>query len=231
MYMAFDTPLIFNSDCSETPLARTNYTIQPLGSNYAFVWQCGFLNYTNVVLFLNIYVPDYALTFQQAKEGIPIFEGYFFLGLENLHQLTKQGRYDLFVLVTSSGTEPGLVLYTKFRVDSADKGYALHWDSFERNCRSPGSYQILDGFGGNGDVTKNLNGARFGTHDNDISDCARNNNASWWYNQLGCTTLIFDLKGLYWPTNRSGTVEMELMEFTFMYIEPAYWYVEDDLIL
>lgn len=155
------------------------------------------------------------------------------MGLENLHQLTKQGVYDLFVYLFKTGRPYGSLSYRNFKVDSESEGYALRWDHLDKefNGYFTGSDDFLDGFGGAGDATKNLNGARFGAFDNDIAGCARAKNAGWWYNPVGCNMITFDPNGLYWPTNLTGVVQLDYINITMMVMKPVHWYKEDDLVL
>ncbi|XP_071078484.1 microfibril-associated glycoprotein 4-like [Haliotis cracherodii] len=222
-------------DCIETPkVIGELYLIKPLGSHSEFEWGCKTpgLNYTEITTIDSISTLDYALTWQQIKRGISLFAGFYILGIENLHQLTKQGRYDMFVILYVLEKAFGYLRYGNFRVDSEAEGYAIHWDYFWQDTSIyPGSDEYLDGFGGAGDAKKNLNGARLGTYDKDINGCASTNNAAWWYNPLGCTTLGFGSDALYWPTNRTGRVALEPIYIAVMGMKPVYWYVEDDLVL
>ncbi|XP_071086595.1 microfibril-associated glycoprotein 4-like [Haliotis cracherodii] len=223
------------SNCVETPKVIGNlYVINPLGSHTEFEWGCKTpgLNYTEITTFDSAYTLDYAVSWQQVKQGIPLYGGFYILGLENLHQLTKQGMYDMFIILYILGKPFGHLHYRNFRVDSEAEGYALHWDHFEPDTNIfPGSDEYLDGFGGAGDPNKNLNGARFGTYDNDVNGCAGSNNAAWWYNPLGCTAVKFASDGLHWPTNRTGTYALEQVFIAVMGMNPVYWYVHDDLVL
>lgn len=153
-----------------------------------------------------------------------------FCGLENLHLLTRQGMYDLSFFLVGNGPIFGRLWYRNFRVDSEANGYSLYWDYIYFDPSVINSGQYMDGLGGAGDATKNLNGARFGTLDNDVNDCANANNAGWWFNPRGCTALKFEA-GLSWPINRSGTIETELLIGAMVGLHPVFWYTEDDLVL
>ncbi|XP_071078485.1 uncharacterized protein [Haliotis cracherodii] len=221
-------------DCQETPLGNVLYTIQPFRSDYTFQWKCGPFTspYTRVSEYASVFNFNYTLTWEQMKQGITPHPGFYFTGPETLHQLTKQGVYDLFIRMIVLGKNSGYVIYKHFRVDSEAEGYACHWKSFTRYYEVPyNSDEYLDGLGALGDSTKSMKGARFGTFDNDVSECAGTHNFAWWYNPLGCTLVTFDPDGLNWPTNRTGTVEIEKIDHTLIGLRNVYWYVEDDLIL
>ncbi|XP_071086606.1 fibrinogen-like protein 1 [Haliotis cracherodii] len=167
------------------------------------------------------------------REGIPFQNGLYFMGLEPLHLLTKQGTYDMrvFLGIYYQGyILIGFVWYRNIRVDSEADGYALHWDYFEKE-QSYNSSIYLDGFGGLGDATKNLNGAHFGTYDRDVSGCARAQSRGWWYNKFGCTTLKFVHNGVMWPTNQTGTITLEFFNYFYLRIQSVAYYREDDLVL
>ncbi|XP_071086580.1 angiopoietin-related protein 2-like [Haliotis cracherodii] len=223
-------------DCTETTKSKLSF-IQPLESDYISEIYC--LNYPNlpkqptpITTYTDTYSGNFTRTWQAMRQGIPRQIHYYFLGLENLHHLTKQGVYDLWVFLFVNNKSAGSIWYKNVGVDSVEEGYALHWDYIEHgNWGSYDDNPYMDGFGGVGDVTTNINGARFGTYDNDVSGCAGFKGAGWWYNPLGCTMLKFDPDGLYWPVNRTGTVELEKIDYVHMMLLPVYWYVEDDLVL
>ncbi|XP_048251759.1 ficolin-1-B-like [Haliotis rufescens] len=221
--------------CIETPqVIGELYLIQPLGSHSEFEWTCTSptANYTEVSTIDTTFSLDYAITWQQIKLGVLMFQGFYILGAENMHKLTIQGRYDLMMVFIVTGKPFGQVYYKHFRVDSEAEGYACHWDLFQPDTTIlPASYDYMDGLGGAGDPNKNLNGAGVGTYDKDINGCANANNAAWWYNPLGCTSLKFESNGIHWPTNRTGTVVLEPVYATIIGMKPVYWYVEDDLVL
>ncbi|XP_071078481.1 angiopoietin-related protein 2-like [Haliotis cracherodii] len=220
------------SDCTETPNPSgfSQYVIQPFGSKDALEWVCAQGKGRLAEIYPDTFNANYTLPWQQMKWSYRYFEGFSFYGLENLHQVTKQGVYDIDIKLFTK-TDKGRIVYRNFLVDSEAQGYALHWDSVHWYKTHSTSALFLDGLGGAGDETKNLNGARFGTYDNDVNGCARANNAGWWFNPLGCTKLRFHAKGLYWPTNRNGTVTMEFVDVVVMFVKKNHWYVEDDLVL
>ncbi|XP_071078482.1 angiopoietin-related protein 2-like [Haliotis cracherodii] len=223
-------------DCTETPQSKHSF-IQPLESDYISEIYCEYhplhlKRLTPITTYMLTFSGNFTRTWQSMRQGIPLQSHYYFLGLENLHQLTKQGVYDLWVFLMDVGKSAGSIRYTNICVDSEAEGYALHWDHIEsENFGSYDDNPYMDGFGGVGDVTKNINGARFGTYDNDVNGCAGSKGAGWWYNPLGCTMLQFDPDGLSWPVNRTGAVEIEQINIVKLVLLPVYWYVEDDLVL
>lgn len=174
---------------------------------------------------------NYTHEWKLVRSGIPILPNVFsFLGLESLHQLTKQGMYDMYVLLTIYGTDKGKLWYRNIRVDSEADRYALHWDHFERDRDSRYTSAYLDGFGGAGDATKNLNGALFGTYDRDVNGCATAKGIGWWYNPRGCMIMDIVPNGVYWPTDRSGTISNEYINIFKIRLISVNMYVEDDLV-
>ncbi|KAJ1145804.1 hypothetical protein NDU88_012088 [Pleurodeles waltl] len=93
----------------------------------------------------------------------------FFLGLENLHQITSQGQYELRVDLRD-GDETAYAVYDKFLVGDSKTRYRLK----------------VDGYSGNaGDSMTYHNGRSFSTFDKDndsaITNCALSYKGAFWY--------------------------------------------------
>ncbi|XP_041050032.1 tenascin isoform X3 [Carcharodon carcharias] len=93
----------------------------------------------------------------------------FWLGLENLHRITSQGRYQLRVDFRDEG-DSAYAVYDKFLVTDSKSRYKLH----------------VGGYSGNaGDSLTYHNGRPFSTKDRDndvaVTNCALSYKGAWWY--------------------------------------------------
>jgi len=86
--------------------------------------------------------------------GFGAFDSEFWLGLEHVHELTKNRTHELRVDLTSFSDEHGWAKYKDFKIASSSDNYRL---SFQR-----GSYT-----GNAGDALSFHNNVPFSTHDND----------------------------------------------------------------
>nr|ASW28000.1 tenascin-C [Ambystoma mexicanum] len=93
----------------------------------------------------------------------------FFLGLENLHQITSQGQYELRVDLRD-GDETAYAVYDKFSVGDAKSRYRLKVDGYSGTAGDSMSYH---------------NGRSFSTFDKDndsaITNCALSYKGAFWY--------------------------------------------------
>ncbi|XP_017260469.1 microfibril-associated glycoprotein 4-like [Kryptolebias marmoratus] len=64
------------------------------------------------------------------KAGFGNAGGEYWLGLENIHQLTSQQNYELLVNVEDFEGNTKFALYSSFKVDSESEGYRLHVTGF-----------------------------------------------------------------------------------------------------
>lgn len=124
-----------------------------------------------VILYRDSDVLDFNRTWDEYKKGFGSFDGNFFIGLENLHELTKGGKYRLrYEIQTKSGSW----YYGEYRrcvVDDEENLYAIH----------------LDGYAGDAGDMSYENGNSFTTVDRDndkstYSNCAKIGGGGWWYN-------------------------------------------------
>ncbi|XP_035824276.1 angiopoietin-related protein 7 [Aplysia californica] len=144
------------------------------------------------------------------KKGFGDLYGNFWLGLEKIHQLTSQGRYEL-----------------RFDLAFEGKSYYARYDNFKLSGESD-NYRIqISGFTGN--VSDNMayhNGQLFSTKDRDndmwsSKNCASVCHGAWWYK--GCHYVNLNglwgntqgTKGLIWRSVTDGSVS-----FTEMKIRP-----------
>ncbi|XP_012936278.2 ficolin-2-like [Aplysia californica] len=147
----------------------------------------GLTNWRNVLLCLQRRASgdvDFYRGWTEYKNGFGNLNGNFWFGLEKIHQLTNQGRYQL-------------------RIDMKYKGknYFAKYDNFSLSGESE-NYKIqISGFSGNvKDSMAAHNGQQFSTKDRDNdgipSSCATWYHGAWWYK----TCLRVQLNGLWGST-------------------------------
>ncbi|KAF5889790.1 microfibril-associated glycoprotein 4-like [Clarias magur] len=108
------------------------------------------------------------------KEGFGNKDGEYWLGLENLYQLTNKRQYELKVDLKDFEGGSVHAQYAYFSVESEADGYKLHVSGFIN--------------GGGGDSMETHNGQKFSTFDKDQdsypdSDCAKRFLGGFWYNK------------------------------------------------
>ncbi|XP_072513251.1 microfibril-associated glycoprotein 4-like [Salminus brasiliensis] len=110
---------------------------------------------------------------EQYKKGFGDKYGEYWLGLENLYQLTRNRKYELRVDLQDFEGGKANAQYSSFSVNSESEGYRLHVDGFTN--------------GGAGDALKTHSGQKFTTFDKDQDsksdgNCAKYNLGGFWYN-------------------------------------------------
>ncbi|XP_051795067.1 microfibril-associated glycoprotein 4-like [Acanthochromis polyacanthus] len=160
-------------DCSYIQLHNEKttsgvYTIYPTGSKPGVKVRCEKSDggHWTVSQALNFYRP-----WDQYKKGFGNPAGEYWLGLENIHQLTRQRRYELLVDMEDFDGRKASARYSSFSVDGECDGYALHVSGFTN--------------GSAGDSLSTHNGQRFSTFDKDQDsgggNCARLFLGAFWY--------------------------------------------------
>lgn len=114
---------------------------------------------------------DFNRTWDEYKKGFGTCEGNFFIGLDNLHELTKGGKYRLRYEIQTKNGKWYYGEYKRFVVDDEDDLYSLH----------------VDGYSGDAGDMSYENGNAFTTVDRDndkstYSNCAKIGCGGWWYN-------------------------------------------------
>ena len=117
------------------------------------------------------------------ENGFGNLTGEFWLGLSNIHRLTKEGSNTLRVDLKNTNNNNAYAKYSTFSVGNSTTEYTL----------TVGGY-----FGTAGDGLTYHNGRKFSTRDNKNhiwsgGNCALAYNSAWWYG--ACTHS--DLNGLY----------------------------------
>jgi hypothetical protein len=130
-----------------------------------------------------IFKSDFYRTWDQYASGFGNLETNFWLGNDNIHSITSQGKYELRVDLEDYNGDTAYANYGFFFVDDAKSKYILH---------------VSDYIGTAGDsFTANGNGKKFSTFDkdNDIhskSNCAQNYHGAWWYSACHTSNLNGD---------------------------------------
>uniref|UniRef100_A0A673J6C9 Microfibril-associated glycoprotein 4-like n=1 Tax=Sinocyclocheilus rhinocerous TaxID=307959 RepID=A0A673J6C9_9TELE len=116
---------------------------------------------------VNFYQP-----WKEYKRGFGNVEGEYWLGLENIYQLTRKRKYVLRVDMEDFEGNKVFALYSSFSVDCETDGYQLHVSGFTD--------------GGAGDSLSTHNDQKFSTFDKDQDpwayNCAKYHLGGFWYN-------------------------------------------------
>ncbi|KAM3876270.1 angiopoietin-related protein 4-like [Diretmus argenteus] len=112
------------------------------------------------------------------QKGFGSLNSEFWLGLENIHSLSKQGQYTLQVELSDWTGQEQSAQY-QFRLDGAERKYALHLEQ-------PGVVEKT--------MTTGASGLPFSTsdRDNDLSadtNCAELLSGGWWFSSCGDSNL------------------------------------------
>lgn len=114
---------------------------------------------------------DFYRNWTEYKNGFGDVEGEFWLGLERIHQLTKEGTWELIVEMKNFSDSYEYARYSEFALGNENEKYALS---------KLGTYS-----GTAGDYLKYHKDSKFSTfdRDNDASsnNCAEKYHGAWWY--------------------------------------------------
>ena len=128
--------------------------------------------------YLNFY-QDY----KTYADGFGLLQHEFWLGNENIHQMTSRMNYELRVELEDFSGATAHAQYTSFHVKSACDGYELFVTGYSGNA-------------GDSLITRH-NGMKFSTfdrdQDNSSGNCTEVRHGAWWYNNCGYS----NLNGLY----------------------------------
>ncbi|XP_051760748.1 microfibril-associated glycoprotein 4-like isoform X2 [Ctenopharyngodon idella] len=115
---------------------------------------------------INFYQP-----WKEYKRGFGTTEGEYWLGLENMYQLTRNRKYMLRADLEDFDGRKGFALYSSFSVGPETDGYKLHVSGFKD--------------GGAGDSLSDHNDQKFSTFDKDqdsnADNCAQEFLGAFWY--------------------------------------------------
>ncbi|KAM4524345.1 microfibril-associated glycoprotein 4-like isoform 1-T2 [Odontesthes bonariensis] len=167
-------------DCSDIHRQDKNtpsgvYTIYPIGSKSAFEVYCDMdslgggwtVFQRRMDGSVNFYRP-----WDQYSTGFGNAAGEYWLGLEDIHQMTRKGNYELLVDMEDFEGRKAFARYSSFKVDAECDGYRLNVAGFSNE-------------GGAGDSLLHHNGRKFSTFDKDqdalSGNCAKQYLGAWWY--------------------------------------------------
>nr|XP_019542389.2 fibrinogen-like protein A [Aedes albopictus] len=179
-------PKLFKS-CSEAPANKSGkYMIHPDGLEEPIEVYCeqkAFDGGWLVVQYRFDGSVDFYRNWTEYRDGFGSLEGEFWIGLEKLHRLTKDGDYQLAVELKNFDGKYVSAQYDDFEIGTADEEYSL---------KKLGSYS-----GTAGDSLSYHKGYKFSTMDNDHDEikenCAVIYRGAWWYNNC----YYSNLNGLY----------------------------------
>ncbi|XP_036298566.1 tenascin-R [Pipistrellus kuhlii] len=120
---------------------------------------------------------DFFRKWAEYRAGFGNLEDEFWLGLDNIHRITSQGRYELRVDMRDA-QEAAFALYDKFSVEDSGSLYKLR----------------VGGYNGTaGDSLSYHQGRPFSTKDRDndiaVTNCALSYKGAWWYKNCHRTNL------------------------------------------
>ncbi|XP_069933264.1 tenascin-R isoform X2 [Oryctolagus cuniculus] len=120
---------------------------------------------------------DFFRKWADYRVGFGNLEDEFWLGLDNLHRITSQGRYELRVDMRD-GQEAAFAYYDKFSVEDSRSLYKLRIGAYNGTAGDSLSYH---------------QGRPFSTEDRDndvaVTNCAMSYKGAWWYKNCHRTNL------------------------------------------
>uniref|UniRef100_G3UFU0 Tenascin R n=1 Tax=Loxodonta africana TaxID=9785 RepID=G3UFU0_LOXAF len=120
---------------------------------------------------------DFFRKWADYRAGFGNLEDEFWLGLDNIHRITSQGRYELRVDMRD-GQEAAFASYDKFSVEDSRSLYKLRIGSYNGTAGDSLSYH---------------QGRPFSTEDRDndvaVTNCAMSYKGAWWYKNCHRTNL------------------------------------------
>ncbi|CAB3999267.1 Hypothetical predicted protein, partial [Paramuricea clavata] len=122
---------------------------------------------------------NFHLNWSEYKVGFGNLSGEFWLGLDNIHRLTKYNQSVLRVDLMDIDGSKGYAQYMSFSVASESESYKLNVGNFSGNAGDSLSYH---------------NGMMFTTKDRDNDkrendNCATNRKGAWWFNNCARSNL------------------------------------------
>ncbi|MBN3276461.1 ANGL4 protein, partial [Polyodon spathula] len=123
---------------------------------------------------------DFDQLWQAYKNGFGTLNGEFWLGLEQIHALSKQGGYVLHVQLTDWNDQVQSLEYS-FRLGGEESSYTLHLQE-----GSPGNLENA--------LSTGSSGLPFSTRDRDSDlksdiNCAKHLTGGWWFSSCGRANL------------------------------------------
>ncbi|KAK7496658.1 hypothetical protein BaRGS_00012065 [Batillaria attramentaria] len=207
-------------DCSEVfENGYTNassdgfYFIQPITAPSPIKVRCQFA--WDVGVTYTYYRPsdsDFNKNWTELKNGFGDPENNnYFIGLENMHHVLRQGSYLLHIYFTHGNNIAGSAFYNNFAVASEADFYRVSYDSFETVPERPAE----NGFSSNEPVL-------FSAPGQDTNGCASSNGGeSGWYGADCSTNNGLFASTLQWPVG-CHLESLYMLEFNLMRQTPLY---------
>uniref|UniRef100_A0A667ZD94 Angiopoietin-like 1b n=1 Tax=Myripristis murdjan TaxID=586833 RepID=A0A667ZD94_9TELE len=143
------------------------------------------------------------------KSGFGNIDGEYWLGLEGIYNLGKQGDYKLLIELEDWMGKKVYAQYSSFHLEPESEGYRLRLGTYQGNA---------------GDSLSSHNGKQFTTLDRDkdafSGNCAHFHKGGWWYNACGQANLngvwytggVYRSKfqdGIFWADYGGGFYSMK----------------------
>ncbi|MGH0168822.1 UNVERIFIED_CONTAM: hypothetical protein FKN15_066605 [Acipenser sinensis] len=160
------------------------------------------IKHITVCVFLSVYTP------QQPTKGFGNIDNEYWLGLENIYNLAKQGSYRLLIELEDWTDKKVYAEYSSFHLEPESDFYRLRLGTYQGNA---------------GDSLMWHNGKQFTTLDRDkdafSGNCAHFHKGGWWYNSCAQSNLNgvwyrgghYRSKfqdGIYWAEYRGGSYSL-----------------------
>lgn len=115
---------------------------------------------------------DFYRTWDEYKEGFGNQNAEFFIGLDNLHEMTSEAPHELLIVLEDFEKKMRYAKYDKFLVGGEDDKYAIQ--------------ELGDYSGDAGDSMSYHRSRKFSTKDQDndnnpTANCAKDYKGAWWF--------------------------------------------------
>ncbi|KAM9319566.1 fibrinogen-like protein 1-like protein [Gastrophryne carolinensis] len=169
-------------DCSEIPRYKNDgvYAIQPKDFPHPLIVYCDMTTYSGgwIVIQRNSFNSE--ITWDESwttyKYGFGNVAKDYWLGIEYVHQITKQKVYQVRFVILDNNSEEKYADYNLFSVDDEANGYKLRLGSYTGTAGDAMSSTVAGGTHDNMKFTTK-------DKDNDIysANCASSYGGAWWY--------------------------------------------------
>ncbi|KXJ75665.1 hypothetical protein RP20_CCG011294 [Aedes albopictus] len=188
---------IFQSCSQEPSKISGTYLLQPDGNEQAFEGFCEQVKYGGGWLVIQHRFDgsvDFYRDWAEYKDGFGKVDGEHWIGLERLHQLTKNKNMTLMVEFVDIDGNYNYASYNSFAVGNEDEKYELK--------------RLGEFVGSTGDSMRSGEKQRFTTRDSDNDkfgrNCAQDEGGAWWYAHCGGTPSEFIIVVAYSASNFTG---------------------------